>query len=429
MKEAEEARRRLEEERAASALAAAQAASRDVEDQLRATVSEQEGSIAALTRERDSAAARCQALEAENSKLLERIQARGRRRRLSVSFFPSGVNRVLPLRSFFATPPSVLAHRSQPISTKAHRATSIGALAHVVCVRRSSASLQILEGANQELEARAKRAEAQAAKTATLIRQQSAAGAAASPVRMPLTPVNSALTPTREGSSEGAAAGAAAPAGAVAAASTAVVAAGGGYGDFSYEEVQRQKAKMQVERMHGDPDVLLKCLQEEVGFSRGRPTAACLVFRALLQWHSFEAERTNLFDRIIHTMGVAIETDTENNAVLAYWLSNTTTLLYLLQRTLRTTGGGAAGAAAARRRNPQTLSVMERMKRMVQTSPSDLEAEKPREGVKGVPQVDAKYPALLFKQQLTAFVEKIYGAPYSFCVVECWVRCSAFFPS
>ena len=27
----------------------------------------------------------------------------------------------------------------------------------------------------------------------------------------------------------------------------------------------------------------------------------------------------------------------------------------------------------------------------------------------GVRQVDAKYPAFLFKQQLTAFVEKIYG--------------------
>ena len=27
----------------------------------------------------------------------------------------------------------------------------------------------------------------------------------------------------------------------------------------------------------------------------------------------------------------------------------------------------------------------------------------------GVRQVDAKYPALLFKQQLTAYVEKIYG--------------------
>ncbi len=43
-----------------------------------------------------------------------------------------------------------------------------------------------------------------------------------------------------------------------------------------------------------------------------------------------------MFDKIIQTMGVAIERSLDNNNALAYWLSHTTTLLYLLQKTLRT---------------------------------------------------------------------------------------------
>ena len=34
---------------------------------------------------------------------------------------------------------------------------------------------------------------------------------------------------------------------------------------------------------------------------------ACIVYKALLQWRSFEAEKTNIFDRIIHTIYSSIE--------------------------------------------------------------------------------------------------------------------------
>ena len=187
-----------------------------------------------------------------------------------------------------------------------------------------------------------------------------------------------------------------------------------------------RKARFSVERNSGDSEVLLKCLSEDVGFSRGRPTASILVFRALLTWHSFEAERTNLFDRVINTMGTAIDRNTDNNAALAYWLSNTTVLLHLLQRTLRTggpggsrrrgasslTGGAAAGAGG------HSHSMMDKLRDLSSRitgspvaaagQPSNVAAPV-MEGIKSVPQVDAKYPALLFKQQLTAFVEKIYS--------------------
>ncbi|CAL9173228.1 unnamed protein product [Musa hybrid cultivar] len=39
----------------------------------------------------------------------------------------------------------------------------------------------------------------------------------------------------------------------------------------------------------------------------GRPIAACVIYRCLLHWRSFEVERTTIFDRIIQTIGSAIE--------------------------------------------------------------------------------------------------------------------------
>lgn len=124
---------------------------------------------------------------------------------------------------------------------------------------------------------------------------------------------------------------------------------------------------------------------------------------------------------------------------MAYWLSNTSTLLFLLQKSLTSTG--AAGAAP--RRKPPPTSLFGRMAMVLghfdfslffqtnfdcdanyddpynsfpaflyfysqgfRSSPSAYLAAPPFEVVR---QVEAKYPALLFKQQLTAYVEKIYG--------------------
>ncbi|RVW53706.1 Myosin-6 [Vitis vinifera] len=159
--------------------------------------------------------------------------------------------------------------------------------------------------------------------------------------------------------------------------------------------------KSHIERQYDDIDALIKCVSKDIGFSQGKPVAAFTIYKCLLQWKSFEAERTSVFDRLIQMIGSAIENQ-DNNDHMAYWLSNTSTLLFLLQKSLTSTG--AAGAAP--RRKPPPTSLFGRMAMGFRSSPSAYLAAPPFEVVR---QVEAKYPALLFKQQLTAYVEKIYG--------------------
>eukprot|EP01018_Ginkgo_biloba_P031563 Gb_12711 [translate_table: standard] len=175
-----------------------------------------------------------------------------------------------------------------------------------------------------------------------------------------------------------------------------------------HTEVENKPLKSLNEKQHENVDMLIKCVMQDIGFSQGRPVAACIIYKSLLQWRSFEAERTSVFDRIIQMIGSAIEIQ-ENNDVLAYWLSNTSTLLFFLQRTLKATG--AAGITPQRRRSSSTL--FGRMAQGFRSSPSAMGLSFGTSGIIGgldvVRQVEAKYPALLFKQQLTAYVEKIYG--------------------
>lgn len=156
-----------------------------------------------------------------------------------------------------------------------------------------------------------------------------------------------------------------------------------------------------VERQHENVDALISCVMKNIGFSNGKPVAAFTIYKCLLHWKSFEAERTSVFDRLIQMIGSAIE-DQDNNNHMAYWLSNTSTLLFLLQKSLKGSGGGAS----AHKKPPAPTSLFGRMT-MGFRSPSS--ANLPVAAFDVVRQVEAKYPALLFKQQLTAYVEKIYG--------------------
>ncbi|KAL6974577.1 hypothetical protein U1Q18_028761 [Sarracenia purpurea var. burkii] len=54
-------------------------------------------------------------------------------------------------------------------------------------------------------------------------------------------------------------------------------------------------------------DLLIKCITQDLGFSGGKPVAACVIYKCLLHWRSFEAERTGVFDSIIQTIASAIE--------------------------------------------------------------------------------------------------------------------------
>ncbi|KAK4750895.1 hypothetical protein SAY87_004377 [Trapa incisa] len=155
-----------------------------------------------------------------------------------------------------------------------------------------------------------------------------------------------------------------------------------------------------IQRQQDGIDALISCVMKNIGFSNGKPIAAFTIYKCLLNWKSFEAERTNVFDRLIQMIGSAMQSE-DNNDHMAYWLSNTSALLFLLQKSLK-----AAGSTGSTRKSPVPTSLFGRMTMGFRSSPSTHLAAA---AARVVRQVEAKYPALLFKQQLTAYVEKIYG--------------------
>lgn len=175
-------------------------------------------------------------------------------------------------------------------------------------------------------------------------------------------------------------------------------------------ESEEKPQKSLNEKQQENQELLIKCISQDLGFSGGKPVAACVIFKCLLHWRSFEVERTTVFDRIIQTIASALEVP-ENNDVLAYWLCNTSTLLFLLQHTLKASG---AASLTPQRRRTATASLFGRVSQGLRTSPQSAGLSSFLNGrglgrLDDLRQVEAKYPALLFKQQLTAFLEKIYG--------------------
>ncbi|GKC27336.1 myosin 2, partial [Tanacetum coccineum] len=157
-----------------------------------------------------------------------------------------------------------------------------------------------------------------------------------------------------------------------------------------------------IDRQHENVDALIECVMKDIGFSQGKPIAAFTIYKCLLHWKSFEAERTSVFDRLIQMIGSAIE-DQDNNEHMAYWLSNASTLLFLLQRSIKSDGPSSV------RKAPTPTSLFGRMTMGFRSSPSTVNLAAASAALDVVRQVEAKYPALLFKQQLTAYVEKMYG--------------------
>ncbi|KAI3959390.1 hypothetical protein MKW98_018980 [Papaver atlanticum] len=174
-------------------------------------------------------------------------------------------------------------------------------------------------------------------------------------------------------------------------------------------ETEEKPQKSLNEKQQENQDLLIKCISQDLGFSGGKPIAACVIYKSLLHWRSFEVERTTVFDRIIQTIGAAIEVQ-DNNDTLSYWLSNSSTLLLLLQRTLKASG---AASMTPQRRRAASASLFGRMSQGLRASPQSAGLSflngRLLGGLDDLRQVEAKYPALLFKQQLTAFLEKIYG--------------------
>ncbi|KAH0932602.1 hypothetical protein HID58_009719 [Brassica napus] len=103
-------------------------------------------------------------------------------------------------------------------------------------------------------------------------------------------------------------------------------------------------------------DVLIKFVSQKVGFSHGKPVAAFTIYKCLIHWKVFEAEKTSIFDRMVPVFGSAIE-NPEDNDHLTYWLTNTSTLLFLLQRSLK----NHSTSSASPRLPPQPTSFFGRM--------------------------------------------------------------------
>ncbi|KAL2582061.1 hypothetical protein AAZV13_15G220400 [Glycine max] len=168
------------------------------------------------------------------------------------------------------------------------------------------------------------------------------------------------------------------------------------------------KQRSLTDRQQESHDALLKCLTEDKRFEKNRPAVACIVYKSLLHWRSLEAEKTHIFDKITHAFRSSIESQ-EGIHDLAYWLSTTSTLLFYLQCTMK--ASNTTKAVSRNRNSPATL--FGKMAQGLRSSSLGLGISSGYSGMvdktNDQSKVEAKYPAILFKQHLTAYVEKIYG--------------------
>ncbi|XP_027343726.1 myosin-12 [Abrus precatorius] len=169
------------------------------------------------------------------------------------------------------------------------------------------------------------------------------------------------------------------------------------------------KQRSLTDRQQESHDALLKCLTEDKRFEKNRPAVACVVYKSLLHWRSFEAEKTHIFDKITHAIRSSIESQEGGIHDLAYWLSTTSTLLFYLQCTIK--ASNTTKPVSRNRNSPATL--FGKMAQGLRSSSMGLGISSGYSGMvdksNDQSKVEAKYPAILFKQHLTAYVEKIYG--------------------
>ncbi|KAH9805032.1 Myosin-15 [Citrus sinensis] len=183
---------------------------------------------------------------------------------------------------------------------------------------------------------------------------------------------------------------------------------------FSHGLSESRRTKLTAERYQENLEFLSRCIKENLGFNNGKPVAACIIYKSLVHWQAFESERTAIFDYIIEGINDVLKTLQmifnkfllsqlsqvgDENSILPYWLSNASALLCLLQRSLRSNGLLTANT-------PRTTGSTGLPGRIAYGIKSPFKYIGFGDGI---PHVEARYPAILFKQQLTACVEKIFG--------------------
>ncbi|OVA09470.1 IQ motif [Macleaya cordata] len=166
---------------------------------------------------------------------------------------------------------------------------------------------------------------------------------------------------------------------------------------FPHSLSDTRRSRRTVEKHQENNEFLMRCIKEDLGFKDGKPLAACIIYNSLLHWRAFESERTAIFDSIIEGINNVLKVGNENY-ILPYWLSNASTLLCLLQRNLRTNGFVSTPSHRSAGYSGLTGRITQGLK-----SPFRYV------GLEENLSVEARYPALLFKQQMTACVEKIFG--------------------
>ncbi|CAI7745086.1 unnamed protein product, partial [Closterium sp. NIES-53] len=140
-------------------------------------------------------------------------------------------------------------------------------------------------------------------------------------------------------------------------------------------------------------------LLNEIAVSRfpfgpqGQPVAACVVYRSLLHWRVFQAEKTNAFDRIIETFQMVSRSD--DMSTLSYWLSNHVVLLYLVQPLAQQPRGAAVPPAPAEKPKLERVTTFGFFGARPPTPPRPSAT---------MQQVDL----MLFKQQLATGIERLY---------------------
>ncbi|XP_058190972.1 myosin-15 isoform X4 [Rhododendron vialii] len=159
-----------------------------------------------------------------------------------------------------------------------------------------------------------------------------------------------------------------------------------------------RRTKLTTEKHQENDEFLSSCIKEDLGFKDGKPVAACVIYKCLVQWHAFDSERTSIFDYIIEGINEVLKVGDEN-VTLPYWLSNTSALLCFLQKNSRSNGL----LTATSQRSAGSSGMNGRISQGLKSSFKYIGFED------GVSHVEARYPAILFKQQLTACVEKIFG--------------------
>ncbi|CAI9263150.1 unnamed protein product [Lactuca saligna] len=132
--------------------------------------------------------------------------------------------------------------------------------------------------------------------------------------------------------------------------------------------------------------ILTECVLKDKIFYQGKHVAGFTIYKWLHRWKSFEAETTSVFEQLIKIIDVAIKDCTSEYTI--YLSSNVLTLLFLIQGCLKFNDSSLEGFGV---------------------SPSRVSFVKFASELEEAQQIEAKYPTLLFKKQLTTYIEKMYG--------------------